>query len=123
MGYSETYKAFKIYVLGERHIEVSRYVTFYEEATFKKSKELECEIEGNESPISEDLDDDSSPSDVQRETLAKHAKPPIIDEPIELVDEHPTKRRSTWCRDILRDVENHGAPIGTSRHRKQPNRY
>ena len=52
VGYSETSKEFKIYVPGERHIEVSRGVTFHEEAAFKKSRELECEIEEHESPIS-----------------------------------------------------------------------
>ena len=35
VGYSETSKTFKIYVPGERHVEVSRDVTFHEEATFK----------------------------------------------------------------------------------------
>jgi hypothetical protein len=40
VGYSETSKAFKIYVLGQRHIEVSRDVTFHEEVAFKQSKEL-----------------------------------------------------------------------------------
>ena len=33
--YSETSKEFKIYVLGERHVEVSQDVTFHEEETFK----------------------------------------------------------------------------------------
>ena len=44
-----------------------------------------------------DHDDDSSPSDVQRENLAEHVEIPAIDEPIELVDEPPTNRSSTWC--------------------------
>ena len=35
VGYNETSKAFKIYVPSERHVEVSRDVTFHEEATFK----------------------------------------------------------------------------------------
>ena len=36
VAYNETSKAFRIYVLGERHVEVSRDVTFHEEATFKR---------------------------------------------------------------------------------------
>ena len=36
VGYSETSKALRIYVPGERHIEVSRGVTFHEEAAFKR---------------------------------------------------------------------------------------
>ena len=35
VGYNETSKAFIIYVLGERHVEVSQDVTFHEEETFK----------------------------------------------------------------------------------------
>ena len=54
VGYSETSKEFRIYVPGERHVEVSRDVTFHEEETFKRSKELEYdpETDENEAPIS-----------------------------------------------------------------------
>ena len=38
--YSESSKAYVIYVPGERHIEVSRDVGFHKEAIFKCSKEL-----------------------------------------------------------------------------------
>ena len=91
-GYSETSKAFKIYVLGERSIEVSRDVTFHEEVVFKRSKEIayDTNTEQHETPISEGFDHDYSPSDVQRENLAKHVEIPAIDEP-------PTNRSSTWC--------------------------
>jgi hypothetical protein len=40
VGYSENSKAYKIYVPGQRQIEVSRDATFHEKATFKKSREL-----------------------------------------------------------------------------------
>ena len=36
--YSDTSKEFRIYVPGERHVEVNRDVTFHEEETFKWSK-------------------------------------------------------------------------------------
>ena len=35
VGYSKSSKAYRIYVPGERHIEVSQYVTFHEEVAFK----------------------------------------------------------------------------------------
>jgi hypothetical protein len=41
LGYSENSKAYMIYVLGQREIEVIRYVTFHVEATFKKSIEIQ----------------------------------------------------------------------------------
>jgi hypothetical protein len=40
VGYSENSKVYMIYVLGQRQIEVRRDVTFHEEATFNKSREL-----------------------------------------------------------------------------------
>jgi hypothetical protein len=45
VGYSENSKAYMIYVPGQRQTEVSRDVTFYEEAAFKKSRELQQESE------------------------------------------------------------------------------
>jgi hypothetical protein len=41
VGYNENSKAYRIYVPGQRQIEVSRDVTFHEEAAFKKSRELQ----------------------------------------------------------------------------------
>jgi len=43
VGYCEVSKAFRIYILGHRHIEISRDVTFDEEATLKKSRR--CQLE------------------------------------------------------------------------------
>ena len=65
-GYSETSEEFEIYVLGERHIEVSQDVNFHKEAAFNGLKEIECDTntEEHETPISEDLNNDSFPFDV-----------------------------------------------------------
>jgi hypothetical protein len=38
VGFHEVSKAFRIYVLGQHYIEISRYVTFDEDAVLKKSK-------------------------------------------------------------------------------------
>jgi hypothetical protein len=43
VGYSENSKAYRINVPGQRQIEVSKDVTFHEEAAFKKSRELQQE--------------------------------------------------------------------------------
>ena len=100
-------------------------MNFHEEATFKWSKDLECdpEIDEIEIPTSKNHENDSSPSEIQRENLAEPTELHVIDEPVELVNEPPTKRRATWCRDILRDAEKHGAPVGTSRKRMHVDRY
>jgi hypothetical protein len=50
VGYSEISKAYRIYVSWKKYIEVSRDVTFYEEATFRRSKELPCDTEEQEAP-------------------------------------------------------------------------
>jgi hypothetical protein len=49
VGYCEVSKAFRIYIRGEHHIEISRDVTFDEDATLKKSKlcQLEDAYKGN----------------------------------------------------------------------------
>jgi hypothetical protein len=53
VGYNETSKAYTIYVLDQRFIEVSRDVTFHEEVAFKHSKESQqdTEIEEPEEPL------------------------------------------------------------------------
>jgi hypothetical protein len=60
VGYSENSKAYRIYVPGQRQIEVSRDVTFHEEFTFNKSRELQQESEEVQlaSPSSENEESD-----------------------------------------------------------------
>ena len=43
VGYYEVFKAFRIYIPGFHHMEISRDVTFYEETTLKRSKKCEHE--------------------------------------------------------------------------------
>jgi hypothetical protein len=51
VGYCEVSKAFKIYILGHCHIEISRDVTFDEEATLKKSRRCQLEELYEEEPV------------------------------------------------------------------------
>ena len=52
MGYYEVSKAFKIYIPSHRHIEISRDVTFDEEAALKKSRRYQLEeVYEEEQPI------------------------------------------------------------------------
>jgi hypothetical protein len=94
VGYSETSKAYRIYIPGQRYIEVSRGVTFHEEAAFKQSKESHQDTEMEE--LEEPLD--------QVDTM----------DPIEQIERHmevpPAKRKHSWCREILREAEKHAAP-------------
>jgi hypothetical protein len=52
VGYCEVSKAFRIYIPGHRHIEISRDVTFDEEATLKKSRRCQLEEVYEEEPAS-----------------------------------------------------------------------
>ena len=53
VGYSETSKAYRIYIPGQRYIEVSRDVTFHEEVSFRLSREvpLDAELVEQEAPV------------------------------------------------------------------------
>ena len=57
VGYSETSKAYRIYIPGTRPIEVSRDVTFHEDSNFRWSRELPVvEEEDVEIPTAEKSD-------------------------------------------------------------------
>jgi hypothetical protein len=74
VGYSESSKAYQIYISGQRQIEVSRDVSFEEEVAFRKSRRshIETDSEREEEMVSSP----PHPSAVQREPV----------EPIETVD-------------------------------------
>jgi hypothetical protein len=99
VGYSENSKAYRIYVLVQRKIEVNRDVTFHEEVTFKKSRELQHESEAvqptSPSYENEELDD-------QREEPCEGPS----NEPLELaevlertLEEPPVKRKPGWLKE------------------------
>jgi hypothetical protein len=51
VGYCEVSKAFRIYIPGHRHIEISRDVTFDEESALKKSRRCQLEEVYEEEPV------------------------------------------------------------------------
>jgi hypothetical protein len=51
VGYCEVSKAFRIYILGYHHIEISRDVTFDEDAALKKSRRCQLEEVYEEEPV------------------------------------------------------------------------
>jgi hypothetical protein len=50
VGYSETSKAYRIYIPRQKFIEVSKDATFHEETNFRRARELPCDSEEQEAP-------------------------------------------------------------------------
>jgi hypothetical protein len=50
VGYNGSSKAYRIYIPGQRQIEVSKDVTFEEELAFQKSREAQMEIDNETIP-------------------------------------------------------------------------
>jgi hypothetical protein len=55
IGYNETSKDYRIYILGQRHIEISRDVTFDEESTFRKYRESHMDEDKEEKEALRDV--------------------------------------------------------------------
>jgi hypothetical protein len=121
VGYSETSKAYRIYVPGQKFIEVSRDVTFHEEAAFRHSRELPCDTEQLEAPSPEPSD--SPLPDEQREEAREPLVDPIRDYVEFPLEKPPVKRKSAWCHEILKEAEKHAAPKGTFKENKKPDKY
>jgi hypothetical protein len=116
LGYSESSKAYRIYIPGQRQIEVIKDVIFEEEIAFRKSRESQMEIDSESVP--------SPPSAVQRETtiVAVDLVVPVapVDVPRDIAVGH---KRPAWARQTLQEAEGHAAPQDTFRESKRPKRF
>jgi hypothetical protein len=92
VGYSETSKAYRIYVPRQNFIEVSRDVTFHEEAAFRCSIELPCDTKEQEAPSPEPSN--SPLSDEQREEAREPSMDPIRDSVEFPLEKPPVKKGS-----------------------------
>jgi hypothetical protein len=120
--YCEVYKAFKIYMPGYHHIDISRYVTFDEDATLKKSRRCHLEEVYEEEPVAPGvvelmkevttIHDDEIPEDHDMRECQ---------EPPQMMISH--KRKPTWERELIQYEEKYNAPEGTMRQRKKPNPF
>jgi hypothetical protein len=119
VGYCEVSKAFRVYILGYHHIEISRDVTFDEDAAVKKSRRCQLEEVYEEEHVAPRVAEPmkeviTSPDE---EILEDHD---IIEsqEPPQMTVSH--KRNPTWARKLIQDGEKYGAPKGTMRQVKKP---
>ena len=127
MGYCEVSKAFRIYIPGQHHIDISRDVTFDEDAVLKKSKICQLEEVYEEEPVipSTAMREVPRAAEPVREVVTSPDEELLEDHDIVEVQEPPQmtilhKRKPTWARELIQDGEKYGVPQGTMRKVKRP---
>jgi hypothetical protein len=116
VGYSDSSKAYRIYIPEQHKIEVSRDVTFNERMAFRKSIEEIIEEEELEEPNEENKENENNEKD----------QPDHPMEPCENIDSDiipKSKKRPAWLEATLQDVERIKVPEGISRKSKRPKRF
>jgi hypothetical protein len=130
VGYYEVSKAFRIYIPGQHHIDITRDVTFDEDATLKKSKLCLLEEVYEEEPV--------IPNTAMREVprAAEPVKEVVTSLDEEILEDHDIvevkeppqmtilhKRKPAWARELIQDGEKYDVPQGTTRQVKRPNPF
>jgi hypothetical protein len=129
VGYCEVSKAFRIYIPGHHHIEISRDVTFDEDAALKKSKRCQLEEVYEEEPVipktAEPVREVPRAAEPVREVVTSPDEESLEDHDLIEVQEPPQmrilhKRKPAWARELIQDGEKYGVPEGTTRQVKRP---
>ena len=93
VGYSESLKAYRIYFLGFKKIDINRDVTFGEESTYNKSRKRPTEeLEETEVPR---LHDTTMNEEIQEEDREFEEPQRLVDPPQE---KNPHKRKPAWVQ-------------------------
>lgn len=118
VGYSDSAKAYRIYVPSQNQIELSRDVIFEEDLASQNLRIIH-EYNGWSQSI-----DKIQPSEIQRERneITEEALEPI-DIPCIPSSSTINKKKPLWATKMLEDANNYAAPLGTFRERKRPKRY
>jgi hypothetical protein len=124
VGYCEVSKAFRIYIAGHRHIEISRDMTFDEDAALKKSRRCQVEEVYEEEPViprtAEPVREVPRAAEPVREVVTSPDEELLEDHDMIEVQEPPHmtilhKRKPSWARELIQDGEKYGVPQGTTR--------
>jgi hypothetical protein len=129
VGYCEISKAFRIYILGHRHIEISRDVTIDEEAALKKSRRCQLEEVYEEEPVNPRTTESVREVPRAAEPVGEVVTSPDeetpedhditeVQEPLQMTFSH--KRKPAWAREFIQDGEKYCVPEGTTRQVKRP---
>jgi transposase InsO family protein len=122
VGYCEVSKAFKIYIPSYRQIEITRDVTFDEDASFNKSKKCQLEEVYEEEHVAPRVVEHNkevavTPDDVISED---HDMVEPQEPPHEIISH---KRKPAWAREIIQDAKKYDGLEGTMRQSKKPKPY
>jgi hypothetical protein len=127
VGYYEVSKAFRIYIPSHHHIEISRDVTFDEDAALKKSRRCHLEEVYEEEPVIPKTAVREVPRAAEpvREVVTSPDEEILEDHDILEVQEPPQmtilhKRKPAWARELIQDEEKYGVPEATTRQLKRP---
>jgi len=106
VGYSESSKAYRIYVPGQQKVEINRDVTFDEGIAFNKS--IEDSKDSNDEEEHEDTKEDNTFS---QEHPSEELELPH--EPMEPIFAPKTRKRPAWLECTLQEAKKHKSPSGT----------
>ena len=104
MGYSESSKAYRIYFLGFKKIDISIDVTFNEESSYNKSRKRPTkDPKEPEAPRIQDttVNDATQEEDREIEEPQEHLDPPH--------EKNPHKRKYAWVQEAIKRAEIYGA--------------
>jgi hypothetical protein len=119
-GYSETSKAYRVYIPSHHHIETRKYVTIDEDTSFSRSRKNHSNDIHNEDHEAPRVTDTDASDYVLLEDHDMEEPQIPADSSREM---NTRKRRLSWAREIIQDVEKYGAPNGSFIERKRPQPY
>lgn len=125
VGYSESSKPYRIYIPGQKLIELGRDVSFEENTDCCKSVDSlpDNDLNVPSSPQVSPLADPSSSNLSEREDSPYFCPPSPKDQSISEAGpsvQLNVKKRPLWARNIMQEAENYSALKGTFRESKRP---
>jgi hypothetical protein len=102
VGYSETSKAYRVYISSHRQIEISRDVTFDEDVAFSRSRKNHIdEVHDEDSKAPEIIETEGGSDIVPEEYIPKDHDMIEPQRPAELSREKNTNKRPAWAWEAI----------------------
>ena len=109
-------KAYIIYFLGYKNIDISKDVTFDEGIAYSKSRKRPAEEPEEVKAEVPRIHDTIMDKEAQEEDREFEEPQIPVDPPLE---KNPHKRKTTWVREFIQGAERYGAPEENHRERKR----